>query len=256
MATVCHPPTGKVTATFAAVAKHYGVSVAICPPRRGNRKGVVEKAVHSAAQRVWRTLPDDASVEDAQAALDRWCATRGDARRRTTSEGTTTVGALAGTKLLGALPPVPFPAITTVTRKVSAQALVAYRGNSYSVAPEPAHGTVTVIARLGEPYLDIATDNGAVIARHRAAAPGAGAMVRDHGHVTALNTEAMKAATSAMPHRSKVRIPPGPDALAAAAALRGTATPTTTSVHGAEEGAVVIDLSRYAAAAHGRNTLT
>ena len=46
MATVCHPATGQVTASFAAVAKHYGVSVAICPPRRGNRKGVVEKANH------------------------------------------------------------------------------------------------------------------------------------------------------------------------------------------------------------------
>jgi len=28
MATVCHPGTGQVTASFAAVAKHYGVSVA------------------------------------------------------------------------------------------------------------------------------------------------------------------------------------------------------------------------------------
>ena len=34
----------------AAVAKHYGVSVAICPARRGNRKGVVEKANPTAAQ--------------------------------------------------------------------------------------------------------------------------------------------------------------------------------------------------------------
>ncbi|MFE4638178.1 hypothetical protein ACFRJ1_33085 [Streptomyces sp. NPDC056773] len=31
------------------------VGVDICPPRRGNRKGVVEKANHSAAQRWWRT---------------------------------------------------------------------------------------------------------------------------------------------------------------------------------------------------------
>lgn len=115
-------------------------------------------------------------------------------------------------------------------RKVSAQALVAYRGNSYSVAPELAHATVTVIARLGEPHLDIATGSGAVIARHRAAAPGAGAMVRDHRHVTALNTEAMKAATSAVPHRNKVRIPPGPDALVAAAALRGNANPATVTM--------------------------
>jgi hypothetical protein len=29
---------------------------AICPARRGNRKGVVEKANHTAAQRWWRTL--------------------------------------------------------------------------------------------------------------------------------------------------------------------------------------------------------
>ena len=57
-----------------AVAKHYGVSVAICPPRRGNRKGVVEKANHTAAQRWWRTLADDVTVEQAQASLDRFCA--------------------------------------------------------------------------------------------------------------------------------------------------------------------------------------
>jgi transposase len=38
MATVCDPGSGRVTASFAGVAKHYGVSVAICPPRtRANR---------------------------------------------------------------------------------------------------------------------------------------------------------------------------------------------------------------------------
>ena len=59
MATVCDPGSGRVTAYFAGVAKHYGVSVAICPPRRGNRKGVVEKINHTAAQRWWRTLADE-----------------------------------------------------------------------------------------------------------------------------------------------------------------------------------------------------
>ena len=63
MATVCDPPTRRLTASFAGVAKHYGVAVAIYPPRRGNRKGVVEKANHTAAQRWWRTLPDDITVE-------------------------------------------------------------------------------------------------------------------------------------------------------------------------------------------------
>jgi hypothetical protein len=51
MATVCHPPTGRTTASFAAVAKHYAVQVVICPPRHGNGKGVVEKANHTAGQR-------------------------------------------------------------------------------------------------------------------------------------------------------------------------------------------------------------
>lgn len=40
MATVCDPGSGRVTASFAGVAKHYAICVAICPARRGNRKGV------------------------------------------------------------------------------------------------------------------------------------------------------------------------------------------------------------------------
>ena len=43
MATVINPQTGKIQASFTPVAKHYGVTVTPCPPRRGNRKGVVEK---------------------------------------------------------------------------------------------------------------------------------------------------------------------------------------------------------------------
>ena len=82
MATVASPNTGRVTARFAAVAKHYGVHVDLCPPRHGNRKGTVEKANHSAAQRWWRTLPDDLTVAQAQASLDAFCARVGDGRVR------------------------------------------------------------------------------------------------------------------------------------------------------------------------------
>jgi transposase len=85
MATVCHPDTGRVTATFAGVAKHYGVSLSICPPRSGHRKGVVEKTNHTAAQRWWRTLADELSVELAQADCDRFAAVRGDTRLRPTA---------------------------------------------------------------------------------------------------------------------------------------------------------------------------
>ena len=71
MATVCHPDSGALTATFGPVAAFYQVGVDVCPPRRGNRKGVVEKANHTAAQRWWRTLADEVSPAQAQTGLDR-----------------------------------------------------------------------------------------------------------------------------------------------------------------------------------------
>lgn len=246
MATVCHPPTGRLTASFAGVAKHYGVQVAICPPRRGNRKGVVEKANHTAAQRWWRTLPDDITIEAAQASLDAFCVRVGDARCRGIDGQRDSVVAHAGRERLR-MPPAPFPATLSVERHVTAQALVAFRGNRYSTPPELAHATVTVGWRLGSPLVDITTSSGVVIARHHRAVDGAGVTVRDHVHVTALDHAAMAAATSAVPHRRKQRIPPGPAAQAAAAALTGTST--------AAAGAVT-DLAAYARAAQGRNTLT
>lgn len=246
MATVCHPGTGKVTASFAGVAKHYAVSVAICPPRRGNRKGVVEKANDSAAQRWWRTLPDDISIEAAQASLDRFCVRVGDARKRVVDGQRATVAAHASAERL-TLPPAAFPATLTVERKVSAQALVAFRGNRYSTPPEMVSNIVNVIWRLGSPLLDIATSSGIVIGRHHRAADGAGAVIRDNVHVTALDQAAMAASTSLAPHRRKQRIPPGPAALTAAAALTGTTTAGATGT--------VTDLAAYARAANGRNTL-
>jgi transposase len=45
LSTVIVPGTGDVQASFAQVATHYSAIVAPCPPRRGNRKGVVECAV-------------------------------------------------------------------------------------------------------------------------------------------------------------------------------------------------------------------
>src|SRR5450759_2465350 len=51
MTTVCYPGSGRLTASFAPVAIHYGAGVDICPGRHGNRKGVVEKGNHSLAHR-------------------------------------------------------------------------------------------------------------------------------------------------------------------------------------------------------------
>ncbi len=259
MATVVSPESGKVSASFAAVAKHYGVTVRPCPPRRGNRKGVVEKANHVAAQRFWRTLPDDVSVEEAQERLDAWCTQRGDTRIRATADGKSSVATVAAAEPLAPLPP-PYPALLVVARVVSAQALVSYRGNRYSVPPQLYGATVTVSVRLGCTHLDITSGPTAgrrapspvILARHLIAPPGAGATIRGHGHVLALERSAMAASTSERPHRRKERRPPSPAALAHAAALRGQAQPASAG----ERDHVVIDLATYAAAAVGRNTLT
>ena len=122
---------------------------------------VVEKANHGAAQRFWRTLPDDATVESAQVGLDTWCTRHGDARVRSTPAGEkTTVGVLAAAEPLRPVP-APFPATLSVERIVSAQALVSFRGNRYSVPPELTAARVAVTLRLGSNTLDIATTAGA-----------------------------------------------------------------------------------------------
>jgi transposase len=254
MATVCDPASGRVTASFAGVAKHYGVSVAICPPRRGNRKGVVEKVNHTAAQRWWRTLADDITVEAAQASVDRFAQMRGDTRIRATADGRSSVAVVAQAEPLTPAPALPYPVIVAETRTASRQALVPYRGNRYSVPPELAAAQVTVSHPLGGQFCDIATTGGIVIARHRMAADGLGVTVRDSGHVIALDAAAMATATTGRPHRRKERIPPGPAAKAAAAQLRHinhdsapiaeSSTPSTAST--------VIDLSAYERAAQNR----
>lgn len=174
MATVCDPGSGRVTATFAGVAKHYGVSVAICPPRRGNRKGVVEKINHTAAQRWWRTLADEMTVEQAQVSVDSFARVRGDTRLRATADGRSSVAVVAKAEPLSPLLARPYPVIITETRTASRQALVSYRGNRYSVPPELATAQVRVSHPVGGEYLDIATAGGIVIARHRIAADGSG----------------------------------------------------------------------------------
>ena len=108
-------------------------------------------------------------------------------------------------------------------------------------------------------HLDIASTSSAgrpgirpvILARHLIAPTGAGAMIRDHGHVLALERSAMAASTSERPHRRKERRPPSPAALAAAATLRAC------SPAGAgEQDHAIVDLAAYAAAAAGRNTLS
>jgi transposase len=256
MATVCDPGSGRVTASFAGVAKHYGVSVAICPSRRGNRKGVVEKINHTAAQRWWRTLADEVTVEAAQASVDCFARVRGDTRIRATADGRSSVATVAKSEPLAVLPAAPYPVILTEARTASRQALVSYRGNRYSVPPELAAAAVVVSRPLGGEFIDIATTGQIVVARHRLAADGLGVTVRDSGHVIALDAAAMAAAGSGRPHRRKERIPPGPAARAAAQHLRHAATPspttTTNQTRTTATDSTVIDLSAYERAAQNR----
>lgn len=245
MATVCIPATGEVTASFAAVAKHYQVTVRICPPRRGRRKGVVEKSNHAAAQRWWRTLPDTASMAEAQQRLDRLCVQL-DGRRRMRDGRRTTVGELAAAEPLLAPPASPFPALLKTTPTVTDQALVPFRGNKYSVPPGLAGRQMTVRTRLGDDVVEVVSPAGAVLARHRRAPDGAGAVVRDDGHVAALEKVVLAAANATAGRCAhKTRRPPSDAALAEAARLRGE--PATTPGD-----RVVVDLAPYAAALAAR----
>ena len=223
------------------MAKHYAVAVDVCPPRRGNRKGVVEKSNHAAAQRWWRTVPDDATIEQAQASLDRLCI-KLDGRRRRRAGHATTVGALADAEPLRALPSTPYPAEVTVNRIVTPQALVSWRGNQYSVPPGLAGTTVTVTHRLGSGTVALATSSGVVVAAHRRAVDGSGAVVRDAGHVVALEQAVLAAFSSAKPCTHKTRRPPSAAAVAEAARLRGAPANDPAQK-------VVIDLAVYAATA-------
>ena len=246
MATVCHPGSGRVTASFAAVAKHYGAGVRICPSRRGQRKGVVEKANHSAAQRWWRTLADEHTMVGAQADLDRFCARVGDVRtRRRDDGGKVTVAELAAAEPLLAPPTAPYPAVLQVTRTVSAQALVAFRGNTYSVPPGMTGRELIVSTRLGSGQVEVAAAAsgraGVVLARHHRAPDGAGAVVRDPGHVAALEAAVLAGFTDRAACRGKTRRPPSPAARAEAARLRGEPD----AVAG---GGQVLDFAAYAAA--------
>ena len=240
LATVIVPGTRDVQPSFAPVAKHYGAIVEPCPPRRGNRKGAVESAVRYTCGRWWRTMTAT-TPEEAQVSLDRFLAGPGDARpRRTLTGAWTTVGALGDAEPLVALPALAFPATIDVSRVVGANATVAFRGNRYSVPPGLTDLALSLRHRLGSATVEIYSPAGGLLAGHRLAPPGAGALVRSREHHDALEKVVLSAFTTARPCERKANRPPGPEALAAAAHLLG------------DEGRpVVVNLAGYAELAEG-----
>ena len=227
LATVIVPGTADVQPSFAPVAKHYGATIRPCPPRRGNRKGAVEASVRYLCGRWWRTLTAT-SMSEAQASLDRFCATTADARPR----GDATVGELAAAEPLLPLPPVPYPATVSANGPVDANASVAFGGARYSVPPGFIGTLLTVRHRLGSPTLEIVSPSGALVAVHRRASSG---LVRTPDHRASLEAAILGAFSTARPCVPKGNHPPGPAARAAAVTLRGP-----------EAREVVVDLARYA----------
>ena len=243
LATVVVPGTGDVQPSFVPVAKHYGVTVQPCPPRRANRKGSVEASVRFVCGRWWRTMTA-ATIAQAQGSLDRFLATVGDARPRPWPDGRgvgrTTVGALADAEPLLALPAAPYPAAVEVTRPVDVDATVAFRGNRYSVPPGLIGAELRLHHRLGTATLEVCSAAGSLLATHRLASAGAGQLVRTPEHRAALEGVVLGGLTSDRPCVRKGNHPPGPAALAEAARLLGPA--------GRE---VTVDLGRYAELAGG-----
>ena len=219
MATIVNPDTDRITIEAAQLAKHYGVDLAICPRRRAQRKGVVERAIQYLTGSWW-TSARVTGPADAQRSLDDWCARVADQRPRH-DDDQRTVAAVAAGERLRALPAGAYPAVISLERQASKSALVAYEGNKYSIDPAHAGRTVNVIARVGEPTVRIISAAGEVIGEHRLAVAGAGQTIRTRAHAHALEQAVLSAFTTDKSCSRKRNRPPSDASLAALAELRG-----------------------------------
>ena len=208
MAAIVDTVSGRLLRQGAELAKHYGVTIAVCPKNRPQRKGVVEAAVRYSRRSWWRTA-QVATPAEAQASLDRWAVEVADRRRRRGS----TVAVLAEAEPLLPLPPTPYPATLEAERLVSASALIAFEGNRYSVPPAHVGERVMVVCRLGEPQLRVVSAAGVLVATHRRLPAGAGQTVRGDQHQQALERAVLAAFTTRKPCRRKTNRPPSGEAL-------------------------------------------
>ena len=216
MATAVIPDSDRLNPQFAQMAKHYGVDVAVCPPHRPQRKGVVEAAIKFIGGRWWRTARAG-SMLAAQQSLDTFTVNISDRRGRRGS----TVGELGAAEPLRALPVLAFPAEIVVDRVCSRSALVLFETNKYSVPPGYAGQPLVLRARVGEPHLRIVTATGIKVATHRRAPNGAEQTIRTSEHAVQLERAVLDAFTTQTSCRRKVNRPPGDGALAELAKLHG-----------------------------------
>jgi hypothetical protein len=214
MATVVEPGSDRLRPEAAELAKHYGVTILVCPPRRAQRKGVVEASVRYIGRSWWRTA-QVASPAEAQRSLDRWCVEVADQRRR----GPLTVAHTAAAEPLLPLPATAYPAELRVERVVGSSALVSFEGNRYSVPPTLAGQTVTARVRVGEPVVQIVSAAGSLVASHRRLPAGAGQLVRSPAHQTALEQAVLATFTTRPRCARKPNRPPTAEALALAGSV-------------------------------------
>lgn len=244
LSTIIVPGTRDVQASFAPVAKHYGAIVEPCPPRRGNRKGVVEAAVRYACGRWWRTMTAT-TPEQAQLSLDRFCESIADQRLRPpgrfqdpNSDAPTewpTVADLAAAEPLMPLPAACYPATVEESTSVADNSTVPFRGNRYAVAPGFRGAELLIRHRLGSTTLEIHSSSGLLLATHSLQPDGFGRIVRSPEHKSALEAVVLGSFTTAKPCERKGNFPPGAAARAEAERLLATLGPE-----------VKVDLGAYA----------
>ncbi|MGH9201438.1 MAG: IS21 family transposase, partial [Vicinamibacterales bacterium] len=111
------PASSRLVPAFADAARHLKVEIVICPPRRANRKGVVEAANDYIAQSWWRTA-DVETIEQAQVSLDVFSCFVADERVRDGRR----IAEIA--EPLRPMPEQPYPATIEVERAVTWSALV------------------------------------------------------------------------------------------------------------------------------------
>ena len=211
------------------MAKHYGVSVVACPPRRGNRKGSVEKSIHFATQRFWRTMtrddhrrrpaparpllrahrrpaaPSVAKLEElvGKEARRRRSSPRADAgARRVARPGRARAAAAPSRRLL------PGDGRGAQHRRALAPSWPS-RATPTRCPPGLIGAEVTVRHRLGTAGIEIVSGAGVLLASHHRETPGGGYVVRDPAHKAALEHVVLAAFTTDPPCRRKANRPPG-----------------------------------------------
>ena len=107
----------------------------------------------------------------------------------------------------------------------------------------PGVEAVTVLARVGDPLLRVVSAAGEIVAEHRRAPVGGGQTLRTPEHAAMLERAVLEAFTTGHACRRKANVPPGRQALAELARLRGLDAGS----------APVISLERYAQLAKAAN---